>query len=678
MADSLHILLLEDSPTDAELIERFLRKSGLVFDSWRVEREETFLDALATFRPDVILADYSLPRFDGLQALSLVRERDPDLPFIFVTGALGEEGAVELLCNGANDYVLKDLLTRLPMALERALDTARQRKALRQAEQSLKESEERFRAIVETTLDCIWEVDAEGRYTYVSPASISLLGYAPEEMLGRRPIDFMPPSEATRVDASLAEIFATQCPFSLLENTCLRKDGMPVHMETSGIPIVGPDGRLLGYRGIDRDITQRKRHVATLMLQAKRATALLELPRAAERLEEKEFMRFGQELAEELTDSRIAFIHFVNEDQETIELVTWSRRTLRDYCRAVYDKHYPISQAGIWADALRRRAPVVFNDYPMTPHKYGLPEGHAELIRLISVPVMEGNLVRMMAGVGNKDTLYNELDVETVQLIANEIWRIVRQRRAEQELRKLSLAVEQSPASIVITDLDARIEYANPAFTRISGYSLDEAMAQNPRILQSGRTPPEVFEDLWTTLAQEMSGAASSTAVRTAANISSWPLSRRCASSMEVSLTISRSRRTLPNANASKKSSSTTVCIWRSWWKPAPASSGRWRNAADSSWNRVPMDSMARISGTRDLHQSGRLRHAGISTRVLGHCTHDLIHHSYPDGMPYPKEDCPIHGPRPVVECYGKTRMCSGEPTVAPSGVLLIPSHVPG
>ncbi len=647
MADSLHILLLEDSPTDAELIERFLRKSGLVFESWRVEREETFLEALATFRPDVILADYSLPQFDGLQALSLVRERDPDLPFIFVTGALGEEGAVELLCNGANDYVLKDLLTRLPMALERALDTARQRKALRQAEQSLKESEERFRAIVETTLDCIWEVDAEGRYTYVSPASISLLGYPPEEMLGRRPIDFMPPSEATRVDASLAEIFATQCPFSLLENTCLRKDGMPVHMETSGIPIVGPDGRLLGYRGIDRDITQRKRHVATLMLQAKRATALLELPRAAERLEEKEFMQFGQELAEELTDSRIAFIHFVNEDQETIELVAWSRRTLSDYCRAVYDKHYPISQAGIWADALRRRAPVVFNDYPMTPHKYGLPEGHAELTRLISVPVMEGNLVRMMAGVGNKDTLYNELDVETVQLIANEIWRIVRQRRAEQELRKLSLAVEQSPASIVITDLDARIEYANPAFTRVSGYRLDEAMAQNPRILQSGRTPPEVFEDLWTTLARGDVWRGEF-----------W--NRRKDGSEYIELAIISPVRQLDGGVTHYLAVKEDI-------------TERKRVEEELKHYRLHLEELVetRTGELRTLEERSRLilessadglygeDIAGHATfinpaacvmlgyqpeEVLGHCTHDLIHHSYPDGMPYPKEDCPIHG----------------------------------
>ena len=436
MTEPLRILLLEDHPTDAELIERFLKKSGLSLITLRVDQRDTFLNALNDFHPDAILADYSLPHFDGRLALDLVRARDPNLPFIFVTGALGEEGAVELLCNGANDYVLKHLLTRLPMALERALETARRQKALHQTEQFLRESEERFRAIVETTLDWIWEVDATGCYTYVSPASQRLLGYAPEEMLGQHLTAFMLPAEAARIASRIAEIAAAQAPFSLLENTCVHRDGTLVEMETSGIPIFAADGQLLGYRGIDREITERKRQVATLLLQARRASALLELPRAADRLDEVEFMQVGQELAEELTESRIAFIHFVNDDQETIELVTWSRRTLENYCEAAFDQHYPISQAGVWADALRDRTPVVFNDYASAPYKHGLPEGHAELIRLISVPVMEGDRVRMIAGVGNKDSLYTELDVESVQLIANEIWRIVRQRRAELALRE--------------------------------------------------------------------------------------------------------------------------------------------------------------------------------------------------------------------------------------------------
>ncbi|GEM_PF-2040874 len=509
MNEPLRILLLEDHPADAELIERFLKKSGLTLLAQRVDQREPFLTALNEFCPDAILADYSLPQFDGLQALTLVRQRDPDLPFIFVTGALGEEGAVELLCKGANDYVLKHLLTRLPMALERALTTSRQQKALRHAEQSLRESEERFRAIVETTLDWIWEVDVDGRYTYVSPTSQRLLGYAPAEMLGRHFTAFMPPAASAAVNARFASILAAAAPFSLLENTCQHRDGSLVEMETSGIPILSASGELLGYRGIDRDITERKRQVATLLLQARRASALLELPRAAESRNEVDFMQVGLELAEELTDSTISFVHFVNDDQETIELVTWSRRTLERYCNAAYDSHYPVSEAGLWAEALRERAPVMFNDYATAPKQRGLPAGHAALTRLISVPVLDGDQVRMIAGVGNKSSFYNELDVESLQLIANEIWRIVRQRRAEQALReseeRFHALFANMRSGVCVYDatadgLDFCFHEVNCAVENIESLSRADLIGRRvtevfPNIAASGLL--EVFQRVW-------------------------------------------------------------------------------------------------------------------------------------------------------------------------------------
>jgi PAS domain S-box-containing protein len=265
-------------------------------------------------------------------------------------------------------------------------------------------------------------------------------------------------------------------------------------------------GRELLY-SIVHDITRRKQAEAILSLQTLRAEALLELPRAAEQLDEAGFMQRGLELAEDLTGSRISFFHFVNADKESIELVAWSRRTLEYYCKAAISKHYPVSQAGIWADALRTRMPVMINDYAACAHKSGLPDGHAALLRLISVPVIEDGKVVMLAGVGNKATDYLDVDVETVQLIANDVWRAVQRRRAavelrerEQQLRELALAIEQSPAMIVITNLDTEIEYVNTAFVRISGYSREEALGKNPRFLQSGKTPRKTYAELWDAL----------------------------------------------------------------------------------------------------------------------------------------------------------------------------------
>ena len=126
------------------------------------------------------------------------------------------------------------------------------------ADERLRESEARFRNLVETTSDWIWEIDEHGVYTYASPRIRDMLGYEPEEVVGKTPPDFMPPEEAQRVAGIFLPILAAQSPFSNLENKNRHKDGHLVALETSGIPIIDKCGRLRGYRGIDRDITERK------------------------------------------------------------------------------------------------------------------------------------------------------------------------------------------------------------------------------------------------------------------------------------------------------------------------------------------------------------------------------------------------------------------------------------
>ena len=125
---------------------------------------------------------------------------------------------------------------------------------------------EHFRALVEVTSDWLWEVDADGRYTYVSPMVKELLGYEVDEVLGRTPFDFMPPHEALRVGAQFAEIVAERRDFHELLNINLHKAGHPVVLETSGVPVFASDGSFAGYRGIDRDVTVREHTLHRLRL----------------------------------------------------------------------------------------------------------------------------------------------------------------------------------------------------------------------------------------------------------------------------------------------------------------------------------------------------------------------------------------------------------------------------
>src|SRR5271156_1905548 len=142
MDRNLRILLLEDSAEDAALLQRALRKGGLAFDAVRVETPEAFVGQLREFPPDLVISDYNLPSFDGMQALQMVRANAPCLPFILVSGHIGEDSAAEALKLGATDFILKDRLGRLVPCVERALRDAEERA-------SHQRLEERFRLFVE-------------------------------------------------------------------------------------------------------------------------------------------------------------------------------------------------------------------------------------------------------------------------------------------------------------------------------------------------------------------------------------------------------------------------------------------------------------------------------------------------------------------------------------------------
>ena len=146
----------------------------------------------------------------------------------------------------------------------------------KQAEDSLRKSEERFRGLVETSSDWVWENDRNSRYTYVSPKVRDILGYEPQELLGRTPYEFMHQREGRRVSKIVRRLADAHLPFSLLENTCTHKDGHLVVLETSAVPIIDNDGSFLGYRGIDRDITERKKVEQELQRSLKRLEKTME------------------------------------------------------------------------------------------------------------------------------------------------------------------------------------------------------------------------------------------------------------------------------------------------------------------------------------------------------------------------------------------------------------------
>jgi diguanylate cyclase (GGDEF)-like protein/PAS domain S-box-containing protein len=245
----LAVLIVEDSESDAQLIVRFLRKTGhgLVYE--QVETADQMRAALKKQAWDVVISDFNLPQFDGRAALELLKEQKLDIPFIVVSGVIGEECAVEMMRAGAHDYLMKDNLTRLAPAVERELEQAGIRRKRKQAELALRESEERYRTLVEQASDGIFIADRDGKYVEVNSAGCKLSGYTREEILQltmQGVIKFSPDTPLRFKELQEGETVIS-------ERQMIRKDGTLIYVEISAKQL--PDGC---YQGIVRDITERK------------------------------------------------------------------------------------------------------------------------------------------------------------------------------------------------------------------------------------------------------------------------------------------------------------------------------------------------------------------------------------------------------------------------------------
>lgn len=251
------ILLVEDIPSDAELILYELRKAKINYEHQKVENEEQYLRALREYKPDIILADYSLPRFNALQALSIIKDENLIVPFILVTGSQSEEIAVECIKNGADDYILKTSLTRLPTAFYNSIKIKQEVKNRLDAELKLRESEAYKSAILNTAADSIITVDEKGNIELFNKAAENLFGYTEEEITGKCISLVIADFEKVDIVLELNEfINRREKPNNQGELIGRRKDGAKFFVEISVDKVVLSDKSF--FVTIIRDITLRK------------------------------------------------------------------------------------------------------------------------------------------------------------------------------------------------------------------------------------------------------------------------------------------------------------------------------------------------------------------------------------------------------------------------------------
>jgi two-component system sensor histidine kinase UhpB len=259
----LRVLVLEDSPEDAELAQAALAATGIEFDADVAGGREAFMRLYTARRYDVVLADYSLPGYTGLDALQQVRASDPLLPFILVSGALGEERAVEALRAGATDFVLKGNLNRLGSAVARALQESAQRREHLATQRALELSERRYRAIVEDQSELIIRMLPDLTVTFVNGAYCRYFGYQPDALLGHSLHEHDLPEERARAQRFVSGV-SPATPTYDRDSQVRDASGALRWMHWAARGIFGADGALAEIQWVGRDVTELKRAMDAL------------------------------------------------------------------------------------------------------------------------------------------------------------------------------------------------------------------------------------------------------------------------------------------------------------------------------------------------------------------------------------------------------------------------------
>ena len=364
----------------------------------------------------------------------------------------------------------------------------------KQSQETLCRQDAEFRAMFDVASIGMAQADpVTGQWRRVNQRLCDITGYSAGEMLRMRMSDVTLP-EDREVDGEmfrrLAQGETTHCR---REKRYVRKDHSVIWVNVNMTVIRDAQGKPLGIMATIEDINERKRAQRRTVQDAERTELLLKLHQRASQMSDRQVHDYVLGKAVQLTESSIGFFLLMAETGGSILLTDWKDPTCPDVGR--------VGPSGsLWEECIQGRKPVVDNDPCSLDSRVKVPAGCRRLNRLLAIPVVENDRVIFILGVANKDEDYVEFDVSQIQIVANELHKILLQRAAQERLRKLSGAVEQSPVSVVITDTSGAIEYVNPMFTRTTGYTLEEVRGQNPRVLGSGEKPAQDYQELWRTI----------------------------------------------------------------------------------------------------------------------------------------------------------------------------------
>lgn len=444
-------------------------KSCYGFDAREIDREVSFCAHNLVEEELMIVEDARLdPRFANNSLVTA----DPNIRFYAGAPLITpDDHSLGSLCvidtaprtfDATQKAQLRDLAAMAMDELELRREVAERQRAERQ----LRKSERQFRTLVERTNDWVWEIDREGRFTYVNPRATYITGYETEELIGRSTFDLMRDEEADRFAKVLSSYVEEEAPFDQLEKCLIHRDGHEVVLETSGTPIFNDEGRLVGYRGVARDATERKQARAALQASEERFRSLVSnLP------------GFVYRCTYDTDWTTLYMSHGV--DELAGYPVQVFERGKRSFKEIVVPEDLPMIRETV------RRAVEARSHFEIQ-YRVQAPDGSIRWIEDIARPCFdEEGRVKWLDGV---------------------MFDVTERKETEERLRLLETAVNDATESVLITDSELdrpgpHIVYANPGFQAMTGYRPEDVIGASPRILQGADTDAALLDELRTLLA---------------------------------------------------------------------------------------------------------------------------------------------------------------------------------
>jgi len=460
MNKRLHILHLEDEPDFAELVRSLLAQDGLDAEVNRVSDRAGLEQALAAGNVDLVISDYHLPAFNGMDALKIVRQKFPDLPFILVSGTIGEHAAIESLKSGATDYVLKQKPDRLPSAVRRAVQEAEERAQLRKAEADLRASEKQYRLLFQDNPNPMWVFDLESlRFLEVNAAAVEHYGYSREEFLRMTIADIRPPDKNKHLENIVSDV--AERGFVWRHR---KKSGELIEVEVIWTPMAFR--QRFAALTMATDVTERRHVEHRNMVFSKlshRLSAATTAPEAAMIICEAadELFRwndFALDIYDAMRDEVCPLLNITTLDGKRVQVPSSPQpKTANALIRRVIEKGAELLQ------------PPEADDYSAST---------------MLAPVRKGDRVIGVLLIQNHSpATYTPRDLEMFQTLADQcsgaLDRVQTREQLLESEKRLRDLFENSPDAIFVEDMDGKVLDVNFAACVLHGLTRDQLIGKN-------------------------------------------------------------------------------------------------------------------------------------------------------------------------------------------------------